>query len=174
MARAHIGFGGNEGEVEDNLRSALKAIQGLPQTRIVRVSSLYRTTPEGVLDQADFVNGVLEVDTGLEPLGLLQALLRIEASLGRTRVVRWGPRTVDLDLLLWEGCALDTPELTLPHPRMHERAFVLVPFTEIRPDAVHPGSGRAVRELLAALGPTRGVVPIGRPAWVNALEEGFL
>jgi 2-amino-4-hydroxy-6-hydroxymethyldihydropteridine diphosphokinase len=171
VVRAHIAFGGNIGDVERKLRRALEAVAGLPGTRLTRVSSLYRTAPVGVEDQPDFVNGALEVETDLDPEALLERLLGIETALGRTREVRWGPRTVDLDLLLYGGRAIRSARLELPHPRMHERGFVLVPLAEIAPDAVHPGLGKTAAQLLAALGSTADVRPLGRPFWLDTLEE---
>jgi len=171
MVRAYVAFGGNLGDVEQNLRRALEAVAALPGTKMKRVSSLYRTAPVGVEDQPDFVNGALEVETELGPEELLQRLLGIETSLGRTRGVRWGPRTVDLDLILYGDRVLRSPALELPHPRMHERGFVLVPLAEIAPDALHPGLGSSVGRLLAALGPTDDVRCLGRPPWLDSLQE---
>ena len=171
MPRALIAFGGNVGDVEANLRRALKALAALPGTRVVRVSGLYRTEPVGVVDQPAFLNGAVEVETALGPAELLRHLLEIEAGLGRVRDVRWGPRTVDLDLILYGERVVGTPDLEVPHPRMHERGFVLVPLAEIAPQARHPVLGRTVRELLADLGPTPDVIPLGRPAWAEALEK---
>lgn len=171
MSRVLIAFGGNLGDVDENLRRAVEAVAGLPGTRLRRVSSLYRTAPVGVLDQPSFVNGALAVDTTLDPEALLEHLLAIERDLGRTREVRWGPRTVDLDLILWGDRQVATPSLEIPHPRMAERGFVLVPLAEIAPDAVHPGSRKTVRELLVDLGPTPDIEPLGRPPWARRLEE---
>lgn len=170
MPRAHIAFGGNLGDVEGNLRRALGAVGALEGTRIVRVSSLYRTAPVGVTDQPEFVNGALEVETTLSPSALLAELLRIESRLGRTREQRWGPRTVDLDLLLYADRIIEAEGIEVPHPRMHERGFVLVPLAEIAPEAVHPRLGRTVAVLRDALGPTPGVRCVGRPGWADALE----
>ncbi|MFU8856673.1 MAG: 2-amino-4-hydroxy-6-hydroxymethyldihydropteridine diphosphokinase [Deferrisomatales bacterium] len=172
MPRAHIGFGGNLGHVEVTLHRALAAVALLPATRIARVSSLYRTAPVGLTDQPDFVNGALEVETELAPEELLAALLRIEGELGRTRALRWGPRTVDLDLLLYGDRVVAAAGVEVPHPRMHERGFVLVPLTEIAPDAVHPALGRTVRELREALGPTPDVRLAGPSPWAGCPPEG--
>ncbi|MBW8313093.1 MAG: 2-amino-4-hydroxy-6-hydroxymethyldihydropteridine diphosphokinase [Rhizobium sp.] len=151
--RAFVAFGGNEGEVQANLLAALDALGALPGTSVQRRSSFYRTPAWGRTDQPDFLNGVVELRTELDASELMQALLRIETGLGRVRggdVERWGPRTVDLDLLVYGDEARDEPGLTLPHPRLHERAFVLVPLAEIAPDLAVPGQGR-VSDLLAAV-----------------------
>lgn len=171
MARAFVAFGGNVGRVEENLRAALDAVGRLPLTRLGRVSSLYRTAPVGVKDQPEFVNGVAEVGTQQEPLTFLASLLEIERSLGRVRTRKWGPRTVDLDVLLWGDEVFALPTLEVPHPRLHERAFVLVPLAELAPGLRHPVLGRTVGELLTGLGPTGGVHSPTRPAWLDALEK---
>jgi 2-amino-4-hydroxy-6-hydroxymethyldihydropteridine diphosphokinase len=168
---AFIAFGGNIGEVGENLRRALEAIASLPTTRVRLVSSLYRTAPVGVSDQPDFVNGAAGLETDLKPDALLAELLKIEGSLGRTRERKWGPRTVDLDVLLWDSEVLSSPSLEVPHPRMHERGFVLVPLAEIASQVVHPILGRTIRELRDALGPTPDVELLGRPSWIEALER---
>jgi len=169
---ACVAFGGNVGAVQENLHRALAAVAALPATRLTRVSSLYRTAPVGVEDQPEFVNGALVVETRLAPRALLAALLGIEATLGRTREVRWGPRTVDLDLVLYGDTVLNEEDLALPHPRMHQRGFVLVPLAEVAGALRHPLLGRSVAELLRDLGPIPDVELLGRPGWLEALLEG--
>jgi 2-amino-4-hydroxy-6-hydroxymethyldihydropteridine diphosphokinase len=146
--RAYVGLGGNVGFSEDTLRAAIRAFDALPSTRLVRASRLYRTPAWGRVEQPDFVNAVAAIDTTLAPRALLDALLGIERAHGRERdadAERWGPRTLDLDLLLYGDEEVDEPGLHVPHPHLHERAFVLVPLCEIAPEAVIPGRG-TVRE----------------------------
>lgn len=149
---AFIGLGGNLGDVEATLHSALAALAALPGTRLLRVSSFYRTAPVGGIEQADFTNAAAEISTTLTAPELLQALLSIEREHGRdrSREVRWGPRRLDLDLLLYGQMRLDLPGLEVPHPRMAERRFVLEPLHEIAPKAFIPGQG-VVAEVLARL-----------------------
>ena len=128
---AVIGFGGNMGDREALIKEALDAIKQNPAIEIVKVSSLYETEPVGYDDQADFLNGCAVLRTYLEPLELLRFLQQIELDLHRVRTIKNGPRTIDLDLLLMQGVKIDTEELTIPHPRMYERAFVLVPLKEL-------------------------------------------
>lgn len=151
-AVACVGLGGNVGEPERTLGEAFAALDGLPATRLLQASRLYRTPAWGRRDQPDFVNAAATLETGLSPQQLLAALLAIEQRFGRDRanVDRWGPRSLDLDLLLHGDAVLDEPGLTLPHPHLHERAFALLPLAEIAPDAMIPGRGR-VRDALAAL-----------------------
>jgi 2-amino-4-hydroxy-6-hydroxymethyldihydropteridine diphosphokinase len=122
-----------------------------------KVSTFHDTSPVGPIEQPRFLNAVAELDTELTPQALLAALLNIERALGRDRKnsVPKGPRTIDLDLLLYDAVVLDTPELTVPHPAMHERAFVLEPLVEIAPDAFHPVFMRSARDLLRAMGPSQ-------------------
>ncbi len=150
--RAYVGLGGNEGDIETTLTEALWALDALPQTSIRRQSAVYRTPAWGRTDQPDFLNAVVELQTRIVPRVLLNSLLEIEQRFGRVRRSedRWGPRVLDLDLLLYGEDVLDEPGLSLPHPRLHERAFVLVPLAEIAPDLVVPGRGM-VRDLLAAV-----------------------
>jgi 2-amino-4-hydroxy-6-hydroxymethyldihydropteridine diphosphokinase len=147
---AYVALGSNLQDPIAQVRAGFEALERLPATRVTRRSSLYRTAPVGKLDQPDFANAVACLETGLDPQTLLRGLLDIEAQHARVRGERNAPRTLDLDLLLYGEQRIDTPGLTLPHPRMHERAFVLVPLLEVAPDAVVPGRG-AVHELLAAL-----------------------
>ncbi len=151
MARAHVGLGANLGEREETLRRALELIAQTAGTAVVAVSSFRETDPVGYLDQPRFLNAAAELETSLTPRGLLVALLAVERELGRTREgPRFGPRTVDLDLLLYGAVLLDDPGLTLPHPRLHERRFALEPLLELDPELVVPGRGR-VADLLAEL-----------------------
>ncbi len=151
--RACIGLGGNIGDVAAALRAALAALDALPGTRLVRASRFYRTPAWGVEAQPDFINAVAVLDTTLPARALLDALLDIERAHGRERAAdgsRWGPRTLDLDLLLYGEAVIDEPGLVVPHPQLHARAFVLVPLAEVAADAEVPGRGR-VDALLAGV-----------------------
>lgn len=146
---AYVGLGGNVGDAAATLRAAFAELDALPETRLLRASRLYRTPAWGVADQPDFVNAAAMLETALPAQALLVHLLAIERAHGRERDAdrRWGPRTLDLDLLLYGDAVLDEPGLHLPHPRLHERAFALMPLVEIAPDAVIPGIGRAADAL---------------------------
>ncbi|MET0548466.1 MAG: 2-amino-4-hydroxy-6-hydroxymethyldihydropteridine diphosphokinase [Xanthomonas sp.] len=160
--QACIGLGGNLGDAAATLRAALAALDTLPQTRLLRASQLYRSPAWGREDQPDFINAAALVTTTLPAPDLLQALLALEARHGRQRLPgeRWGPRTLDLDLLLYAQAVIDLPGLQVPHPFLHERAFVLLPLAEIAAEAAIPGHGtvRDVRERIE----TAGIEPIGR------------
>ena len=149
MTIAYVGLGANIGDPRAQLEAALEELKDLPETRVAAVSSFYRSAPVGFLDQPDFVNAAATLDTALAPERLLDKLQDIERRHRRERPFAGAPRTLDLDLLLYGDRVLDTPQLTLPHPRMHERAFVLKPLAEIAPQATIPGRG-GVRELLSA------------------------
>ena len=148
--RAFVALGANIGEPVTHLRAAVRDLAALPGTQVTARSSLYRSAPVGLLNQPDFINAVVAVDTDLPPLDLLHHLLAIEARHGRVRSVANAPRTLDLDLLLHGDAVLHGDELTLPHPRMHQRAFVLRPLLEIAADLSLPGLGPA-RDYLAAV-----------------------
>jgi 2-amino-4-hydroxy-6-hydroxymethyldihydropteridine diphosphokinase len=143
-----IALGANLGDPVATVNAAIIALRQLPRTRFVAASSLYRTAPVGLRHQPDFINAVVALDAVSPAPTLLDDLFDIEARFGRSRSVKNAPRTLDLDLLLYGNEASDDPLLTLPHPRLHERAFVLAPLAEIAPDLFIPGRG-AVRELLA-------------------------
>ena len=138
-----IGLGSNLGESGEQLRRALADIAALPGTRLLAQSSLYRSAPVGYLDQPDFVNAVAKIETTLTPQALLAALLRIEQHYGRERAFHNAPRTLDLDVLLYDDLQLHEHGLTIPHPQMHRRAFVLLPLLEIAPDCHIPAIGQA-------------------------------
>ena len=142
MHLAYIGVGSNLGDREATMRAALEALDASPGIRVVAVSSFLETEPLGFLDQPRFLNAAAAVETDLDARGLLEALLAVERDLGRTRDgPRYGPRTIDLDLLLFGDDRLDEPGLTVPHPRLHERMFVLGPLAELDPGLVVPGVG---------------------------------
>ena len=148
--RAYVALGANLGDPVPTLRAAVADLGALPGTSVVIRSSLYRSAPVGLVNQPDFFNAVVAVDTSLPALDLLRGLLAVEARHGRVRSVPNAPRTLDLDLLLHGDQACSSAELILPHPRMHERAFVLLPLLEIAPDVWIPGRGPA-REALPAV-----------------------
>jgi 2-amino-4-hydroxy-6-hydroxymethyldihydropteridine diphosphokinase len=149
VATAHVALGANLGDPRAQVLAAFDALAALPHTQLQARSQLYLTPPWGLREQPPFVNAVAQLDTALDADDLLQALLGIERAAGRERTgERWGPRRLDLDLLLYGETVRDDERLTLPHPRMGERAFVLLPLAELAPDLVVPGQGR-VADLLA-------------------------
>jgi 2-amino-4-hydroxy-6-hydroxymethyldihydropteridine diphosphokinase len=147
--RAWIGLGGNEGDVAATLSAARAALTVLSTAPPV-ASPLYESAPWGVAGQANFLNQIVGLAPALGPWETLRALQAVEAALGRVRRERWGPRTIDLDLLCWPGRTTADPALTLPHPRIAARRFVLAPWADVAPDLVVPGLGRTVADLLAA------------------------
>ena len=147
MTLAYVALGSNLGNPQQQVFDAMDALAELPDTRLLQRSQLYRTPPWGVLQQPSFVNAAVELDTGLLPHALLDALLAIEQRAGRVRTERNGPRTLDLDLLHVDGVRLDDARLTLPHPRMAERAFVLLPLRDIAPMLPLPGHGTVAEQL---------------------------
>ncbi len=163
MATAYIGLGANLGDRAATLREAARRLGELGA--ITAVSGLYETEPVGFREQPPFLNAVIALETTLSPTELFHALLAIEHDLGRVRTFRNAPRTLDLDVLLMEDLVMDTPELTLPHRRLHERAFVLAPLVEIAPDARHPVSGVSAADLLMALPDPSGIEVWALPGW---------
>ncbi len=158
---AYIALGSNLGDRELNLLRAIAEIGGLPGTKITALSGFYDTQPVGPVEQANFLNAALRVETSLSPHQLLAELQQIETEkFGRERTVRWGPRSIDLDILLYGDHTVSGRELTIPHPRLHERRFVLVPLVEIAPDLVHPGIGRRLAEILDELEGDEQVIKI--------------
>jgi len=148
--RAYVGLGSNLGDRAAYLLLGLSALSRLPKTHLLRLSPVYETDPVGP-PQPPYLNVVAELETELSPTGLLAEMLRVEKALGRERRERWGPRTLDLDLLLYGDLVLEEAGLSVPHPRLHERAFVLVPLLDLLPEGRHPLLGQSFAELLASL-----------------------
>lgn len=144
MPLAYVALGANLADPVAQIRGAIDALGVLPKSRLLRASSLYRTAPVGVSGHPDYINAVAAIETSLTPQDLLSELLAMETQFGRRRDTHLAPRTLDLDLLLFGDRVIDSPNLTLPHPRLHLRAFVLVPLVEIAPDCEIPGRGQAV------------------------------
>jgi 2-amino-4-hydroxy-6-hydroxymethyldihydropteridine diphosphokinase len=150
VSLAYLSLGSNMGDSRSILREAVLGLDGLRGSRLRAVSHLYRTEPVGYEEQADFLNLVAALETALAPLELLDETQRLEQEAGRTREVRWGPRTLDVDLVWYDGLALIGPRLELPHPRMEERRFVLEPLAELAPELVL-SSGRTALQALSAV-----------------------
>ena len=154
----YIALGSNLGDRHENLKAAIDALS--PQMVVKAKSHVYETPPWGFEDQSKFLNQVLKAETYLEPEPLLKHLKRLEIALGRKASFRNGPRLIDIDVLLFDDLVINTPLLTIPHPRMHERGFVLLPMMDIAPDLVHPVTGKSVREMVAScdLGGIRQII----------------
>lgn len=167
----YLGLGANVGNREGNLRLALRLLEPLAQVQAV--SSLYESEPWGPADQPPFYNAVARVTTGLEPPALLRHLKSVEHEMGRRPGERWGPRPIDLDILLYGERVLRTAELTIPHPGLVERPFVLVPLAELAPDVREPVTGRTIRALAEAVG-SRGVGRVAGPEWAGKTRGASL
>ena len=152
MALVYLGLGSNMGDREKNLKEAIKALDSHEHIFVEKVSSLYETDPVGYTDQDKFLNAAVFCKTLLTPNQLLDYLQKIEEDLKRVRTIRWGPRPIDLDILLYDDLQLnDEPRLIIPHPRMTEREFVLLPLAEIVPEIIHPTTGKSIKKLLEEL-----------------------
>ncbi len=159
---AYIGFGGNVDDVVANIAAARQALDGLFRVNAVNHSSLYVSKPHGDIEQDNFINAVSAYETSLSPLQLLKEMLTIEKSLGRTRGQRWGPRIIDLDLLLYGDKVIESEVLTVPHPRLQDREFVLYPLREINHDLVIPERGPVT--VLSACCPKNGLEKLEKQA----------
>jgi 2-amino-4-hydroxy-6-hydroxymethyldihydropteridine diphosphokinase len=155
LRRFYLSLGSNLGDREANLTRAVDGLRELGQ--VAAVSSFYETEPVELVDQPWFLNCAIALDTALTPFELLPAILTLEQDMGRQRTRKKGPRTIDIDILLAADAVVDTPELTVPHPAMHERQFVLEPLAEIAPDALHPRTGKKISQLRDDLPPGKAV-----------------
>jgi 2-amino-4-hydroxy-6-hydroxymethyldihydropteridine diphosphokinase len=169
---AYVALGSNLGDREAQLRAAIEALRAPPGSRVVAISTLYETAPVGPPPQGPYLNAVVRLRTQLAPRALLERLLGIEVAAGRRRGgPRWSARTLDLDLLLYGSLVLDEPGLTIPHPRLHERAFVLEPLCELAPRLVHPRLGTRIDELARRVRDPQAVVALRVDPGAPAPEE---
>lgn len=147
MAVAYLGLGSNLGNRRENLDSAVRRLDEQNEISVTNRSSLYETEPYGKTDQPDFINMCIEIETRISPLDLLENVLSVEHELGRVRKEVWGPRAIDIDILLYEDLELSLDDLSIPHTEMHKRAFVLDPLSEIAGGQVHPGLNKSIQTL---------------------------
>ena len=146
--QAYIGFGSNLGNRLNNCRNAIGALGALPLCSLLKTSSFYETSPVGLVEQPFFINGVILLETSEDAHWLLRQMMEIENIFGRIRALKWGPRSIDLDLLFFDDQIINTAELSVPHPFLHERRFVLEPLNEVAPSLRHPSLGKSVADLL--------------------------
>ena len=158
MHAAYIGFGSNIGDRLAYIQNAIHALSKTEGVTLQKISSVYKTDPVGYEAQAHFLNGVAAIQTDLPPLSLLHALKDIETAIGRKHRIRWGPREIDLDILIYGDLCLQTEKLIIPHPEMHLRRFVLAPLAEIAPDLVHPVLQETIHTLLDSLADDKSVL----------------
>ncbi len=158
MYAVYIGFGSNIGDRLAHIQNAIHALSETEGITIQKISSVYKTDPVGYETQAQFLNGVVAIQTHLPPLSLLHTLKNIETAIGRQHRIRWGPREIDLDILIYGDLCLQTEKLVIPHPEMHLRRFVLAPLAEIAPDVVHPVFQETVQTLLEHLEDDKSVL----------------
>ena len=157
---AYLGLGTNLGDREANLGKAFHLLSADPGLRLLRCSRIYETEPWGVADQPAFLNSVAEVATALAPERLLDVCKDVEGRMGRRPGIRWGPRLIDVDILLYGNHIVQLPHLEIPHPRLHLRAFALVPLAELAETTVHPALGKTIGELAGAVEGSKGVIPV--------------
>lgn len=162
MSIAYIGLGSNMGDKTANLKKAIEELGKVPGNKVLAVSSFYETEPVGNIEQDWFINAAAKLETGLTPRELLDILLKIEKELGRVRDARWGPRVIDLDILLYDDLVMDEEGLVIPHPYLHERRFVLVPLAEIAPRLIHPLLKKSMSVLLKGLHDNKKIEKVRR------------
>ena len=154
----YIGFGSNIGDRQAHIQNAIHALSKTEGITLQKISSVYKTDPVGYETQAQFLNGVAAIQTNLPPLSLLHTLKNIETAIGRQHRIRWGPREIDLDILIYGDLCLQTEKLVIPHPEMHHRRFVLAPLAEIAPDLVHPVFQETIQTLVERLEDDKSVL----------------
>ncbi len=156
----YLGFGTNLGDRKKNLAQAVNGLNARPDFNVIRTSGIYETEPWGLTEQPNFLNMVAEITTSISPRELLERVKKLERDMGREDGPRFGPRLIDVDILLLEDLVVDEPDLQVPHARLHLRAFVLVPLTELTPDSIHPVLGETIAQLTTQVDGLDGVIPL--------------
>jgi 2-amino-4-hydroxy-6-hydroxymethyldihydropteridine diphosphokinase len=156
----YLGIGSNLGSRRENCLEAIRLLEESPFISVIKGSSFYETEPLGYENQPPFINCVIEIETTLEPQRLLKICQDIEVVLARERVIHWGPRTIDIDILLYNNQVIDQKDLKIPHPLMHERGFVLIPLSEIVPEAIHPVYKKKIKDLLKVMKDKHSVIRV--------------